>query len=291
VVGSPNWPSGQASAQIIKYAVEKQFGLDVEVRELGEMTIFAGLDSGEVDINPEVWLPNLDALVKKYRDDRKSVELSPKGVPATQGICTTRDAADKIGLHDITDLRDPAKTANFDTDGDGKGEIWIGDQTWSSTTIERIRAKSYGYADTMRLVETPEDVAMAAVDAAVATGKPIVFFCYSPHHIFKLHEIVQLTEPAHDDAKWKIVWPSDDADWLAKSDAPVAWANSHFHIAFSRSMAERLPNVVAFLSNIDFTPDEVTEMTYALQVEGRPPAEYAQEWIARHQDRLSNWSK
>ena len=35
--------------------------------------------------------------------------------------------------------------ANFDTDGDGMGEIWIGAAGWASTNIEKIRAKSYGY--------------------------------------------------------------------------------------------------------------------------------------------------
>jgi glycine betaine/proline transport system substrate-binding protein len=291
VVGMPNWPSGQAGANIIKYSVEKQFGLQVDVREMGTLTIFAGLDSGEVDIHPEVWLPNFDSLVKKYRDEKGSVRLSPKSGAATQGVCVTRETADKHAVRDIHDLVDTAKAATFDTDGDGKGEIWIGAQTWSSTAIERIRAKSYGYAETMKLLEMPEDVAMAAVDAAVATGRPIVFYCYRPHHIFTLHDIVQLSEPPHDDSKWNVVLPPDDPEWLQKSDAPVAWADSRFHIAFSTSMAERLPDVASFLSNIEFTTEEIVDMTYALQVERRPPGEYAQEWVAGHQDRLEGWSK
>ena len=80
----------------------------------------------------------------------------------------------------------------FDTDGDGKGEMWIGALGWSSTSIEKIRAKSYGYEKTMTLLQMPEDMAMAAVDAAVATEQPIVFYCYSPHHMFKLHDIVAI---------------------------------------------------------------------------------------------------
>jgi glycine betaine/proline transport system substrate-binding protein len=255
------------------------------------LTAFAGLDSGEVDIHPEVWLPNFDSLVKKYVDERKTIRLSPKGVPATQRVCVTRETADKHGVRDISDLSNPQKTSVFDTDGDGKGEIWIGAQTWSSTIIERIRAKSYGYAETMTLLEMPEDVAMAAVDSAVATGQPIVFYCYSPHHLFELHDIVRLTEPKHDPAKWKVVMPSDDPDWLSKSEAPVAWDTSHFNIGFASSMAEHLPNVAAFLSNIDFTPEEITEMSYALQVDRKDPAKFAQEWIAKHQDRLNAWSK
>ena len=292
VVGMPNWPSGQASANIIKHGIEKQLGLDVEVREMGTLTIFAGLDTGEVDIHPEVWLPNFDSLVKKYVDDKKTVRLSPKGVAATQGICATRETADKYGIKDVADLTDPKKTAALDTDGDGQGEVWIGAETWTSTNIEKIRAKSYGYANTVKLLEMPEDVAMAAVDAATATNKPIVFYCYSPHHVFELHDIVRLTEPEHDDVKWKVVLPSEDlAGWLSKSSAPVAWAPSHFHIGFATKTAERQPKVASFLSNIDFTPQEITEMSYALQVEGQDPAAYAQQWIATHEDRLKAWSR
>ena len=40
-----------------------------------------------------------------------------------------------------------------------------------------------------------------------------------------------------------------------------------------------------------FFTEEIVDMTYALQVERRPPDEYAQEWIAEHHDRLSAWAK
>lgn len=291
MVGMPNWPSGQAAANIIKYGIEKQLGLTVDVREMGTMTIFAGLDSGEVDIHPEVWHPNFGSLVKTYVEEKKTVRLSPKRVAANQGICTTKETADKYGIKDIHDLVDPQKAAVFDTDEDGKGEMWIGAETWSSTNIEKIRARSYGYADTMTLLEMPEDVAMAAVDAAVATDKPIAFYCYSPHHVFKLHDIVQLSEPAYDVTKWQVFLPPDGTDWLTKSTAAVAWPASHFEIAFSSATAEKLPKVASFLSNIDFSPIEITQMSYALEVERQDPAAYAKQWVADHADRVNDWAK
>lgn len=289
VVGMPNWPSGQATANIIKAALEKERGLKVDVQEMGTMIAFAGLDSGEVDVHPEVWLPNLNSLVKKYRDERGTVRLSNHAVNATQGECVTRQTYDEFGIRSIADLTDPAKASIFDTDGDGKGEIWIGAGSWSSTVVERIRAKSYGYDKDMTLLEMPEDVGMAAIDAAVATGKPIVFFCYSPHHVFELHDIVHLDEPAFDAAKWKVVLPAEDALWLQKSEAPVAWPNSQFHVAYATSLSKRLPDVVKFLEAIDFKPEEITHMSYALEVERQDPAEFAKQWVATHEDRVKKW--
>lgn len=291
VVAMPNWPSGQATANILKVSIAEKFGLDAEVREVGTLTAFAGLDSGEVDIHPEVWRPNLDDLISRYEADKGSVIVSLVGVPAWQGLCATREAAEALGIKDISDLSDPAKTAALDTDGDGLGEMWIGAPTWPSTGIERVRANSYGYSNYLTLVEAEEDVAMAAVDSAVATGRPMVFACHTPHHVFKLHDIVRLSEPPHDRAKWKIVSPSDDPLWISRSSAPVAWGISHFHIAYSTSFGERHPEVAAFLGKVNFRPAEIIAMTYALQVERQQPAEFAKKWVAENSARVDEWVK
>lgn len=291
VIATPNWFSGQASANIIKVALKQEFGIEADAVEMGTLIAFAGLDSGTVDIHPEVWLPNLDNLVKKYVTDARTVALSPIGVPAWQGICETRVAADQHGINDISDLNDPKKTAVFDTDGDGRGEIWIGAQAWSSTGIERIRANSYGYAKNMTLLEMPEDVGMAAVDAAVATDQPIIFGCYAPHAVFKLHDIVRLTEPTYDPAKWNIVLPSEDPAWLSKSSATVGWNTAHYHIAYATSLRTRHPEVARLLDRIDFTPEEATEMSYALQVERQDPYAFAKQWVAANEARVKGWAK
>ena len=106
---------------------------------------------------------------------------------------------------------------HFDTNGDGRGEIWIGASGWASTNIEKIRAKSYGYDETMELVEMDETLAMANLDAAVAKDADHVLFCYTPHHVFALHDLVILEEPAYDASKWMVIQPTDDPQWLEKS--------------------------------------------------------------------------
>lgn len=291
VIAMPNWPSGQAAANILKLAIAEKLGLDAEVRELGTMIAFAGMDSGEVDVVPEVWRPNFDDLVKRYGPEgSKTVMISHLAVPAWQGLCATPDAA-AAGIKDVSDLSDPAKTALLDTDGDGRGEVWIGAPTWKSTGIEQVRANSYGYSKTVTLIQTEEDVAMAAVDAAVATARPMVFYCYAPHHVFKLHDVVRLTEPAYDPAKWHIVSQSDDPLWISKSTAPVAWGPVEFHIAYSSSFAAKHPDAAAFLEKVDFKPEEISAMSYALQVERQLPADYAKNWVQQNQSRIEGWGK
>jgi glycine betaine/proline transport system substrate-binding protein len=249
------------------------------------------MEAGEVDVVPEVWRPNFDDLVKRYGPDgTKTIVLSQHAVPAWQGLCATPDAA-AAGIKDVSDLSDQAKTALLDTDGDGKGEVWIGADTWASTGIERVRANSYGWAKTATLVEAEEDVAMAAVDAAVATGRPMVFYCYEPHHVFKLHDVVRITEPAFDPAKWKIVSQADDPLWISKSSAPVAWGPVEFNIAWSGAFAKKHADVAAFLDKVDFKPDEISAMSYALQVDRQAPADYAKVWVEQNKSRIEEWGR
>ncbi|KQV66310.1 amino acid-binding protein [Rhizobium sp. Root1220] len=289
LIAMPNWPSGQATANILKVAIAKEFGLDAQVQEIGTLNAFVGLENGKVDIHPEVWQPNLQDVIKKFVTEKGAVVLSQHSVPAWQGICATSAAAEK-GLKTIADLSDPEKTKVLDTDGDGKGEMWIGAPAWSSTGIERVRANTYGYAKNLTLVETEEEVAMAGLDAAVATNQPMVFACYAPHFIFDLHQIVRIAEPPHDAAKWKLA-SGDDPLWISKSSASTAWDAAHFNIAYATAFDKKHPDIAAFLEKVDLSPEEATAMSYALEVEHQAPLGYAKKWVEGNAARVDGWAK
>ena len=172
--------------------------------------IFAGMDSGAMHVHPEGWLPNHANLHKKYVDENKTVLQGKVPTPADQAICTTKDTMKNTGITKLEELAKPDMAAKFDSDGDGKGEMWIGATGWASTNVEKIRAKSYGYDQTMQLKEMDETLALADIDAAVAKQSNIVFYCYSPHHTFMMYDLQMLKEEPHDPAQWNVLQPTDD---------------------------------------------------------------------------------
>ena len=289
VVGQPDWPSAQVTAHIISDILEERLGVEVRLRPVGTIELMGGIDRGEIDVHPEVWMPNGEEIVREYRDVRGSLTLSPIKVAAEQHICTTRATSEATGLKELKDLANPDVAAAFDTDADGLGEMWIGAFTWSSTRIERVRARSYGYDSTMMLLTMPEDQALASVDAAVATGAPIVFYCYTPHYIHALHDIVQLDEPAHDPDAWKIVTAEQDPAWLSLSKAETAWEPSSYQIGYATSLKEYHPKVAAFLDRMEISEEDAEKMSYAVHVEGRAPEEIAATWVKENADRIEEW--
>ena len=290
VIGVPAWPSAEVTANIISMTLEEKFGAKPELVQRGTLTILNQVGQDTIQIHPEVWLPNLETAMARLEAADATVHLSPKGVDAAQNICASRETLDQTGVGSVADLSKPEIAAQFDSDGDGKGEIWIGAPSWSSTAIEKVRAHSYGYDQTMTLLEMPEDVAMAAVDVAASLGRPIVFYCYAPHHVFKLHDVVKLEEPAYDAAKWKLADSNEDANWIENSMAATAWDQSHFHVGYSASV-KKMPEIAGFLDSISFNADDIVNMSYAVEVERISPEEVARSWIEANSDRIGEWTK
>ena len=289
VIGVPNWPSVLATAHVLKVALENNLGLEVELQSATNPVVFEAMDSGSMHVHPEVWLPNQANLNQQFVSDKKTVRMNPNGVAGDQAMCVTKGTAERTGIANLSDLTDPEMAKNFDTDGDGLGEIWIGAAGWASTNVEKIRAKSYGYDATMSLKEMDETLALAEVDNAVTQDQDIVFFCYTPHHMLALHELVILKEPAYDEAQWNVIQPTDDPEWLEKSNAAVAWNTANLHIHYAASLEADQPEAAAMLANVSLDTDTVSTMTFALVVEKQDPAEFAAKWVEENADTVDSW--
>ena len=291
VIGVPNWPSVQATAHVLKVALESKLDLEVELKDGSNQAVFDAMDAGSMHVHPEAWLPNLDHLRRKYVLGKKSIKMNPSGATGTQAMCVTKGTAERTGIKDLKELRDPEMAKKFDTDGDGKGEVWIGADGWGSTPIEQVRARSYGYDQTMTLKIMEESDALSDVETAVSEDKDIVFFCYTPHHMFAQHDLVVLNEPAYDAKKWVIVPPSPTPGWLEKSSAAVAWDTAHLHVSYATALEEAQPEAAAMLAKVSLSTDTLTAMTFALAVENQAPADFAAKWVEDNQAIVDGWFK
>jgi len=289
VVGSPNWVSVQATAHLIKIVLEDNLGLEVEIQNGTNPVVFEAMDKGSMHVHPEVWLPNQANLYNTYVEGKETVMMNPNGVTAFQGICVSRHTADTLGISKITDLTNPSFASQFDTNGDGKGELWIGATGWASTNVEKIRAKSYGYDQTLELTEMDETLALANFDAAVQQSKPFVFFCYTPHHMFEKYDLVVLEEPKHDPDKWIVFQPTDDPNWLDNSSAGVAWKDAMLHIHYAKALEESNPEAAAVLSKIKLNTDQVSSFVFKAVVEKASLADIAREFVDNNADVVDEW--
>lgn len=288
----PNYATATAVMNVIKAAAEQELGLEVAtVTTTAVPVIWEAMDrnKGEVDIWPDVWLPNQQGLVDKYVNGSKTVKLAKNGYEAVQGYCVTKTTVTDHNIKSVYDLADPENAKLFDTNGDGKGEIWVGAPGWQSTNIEKVKARDYGFAEFFELQTTEEAVATASLDKAAKDNKPWVGYCYGPHQNFALYELEMLEEPQNDPEKFVVVQPNDDPDWFEKSKVSSGYATTTVHIGYAASLAERQPALVEALERMSFEPDVVSTWAYEIIVNKKPAADVAKEWIAANPETVSQW--
>ncbi len=289
VVGVPSWPSAAATAHILKVVMEDNLGLEVAMQSGSNAVIWEAMDRGSMHVHPEVWLPNQSNLHDKYVKTKGTVAQNPNGVEASQGICVTKATSEKHNITSIYDLTDPSKSVLFDTDGDGEGEMWIGEPGAASTAVEQIRAKSYGYDQTMKQVVMDMPLNWAALDAAEKADKPYAFFCYTPHHVFSVYDLVMLKEPKHNVDTWKVVQPTDDPDWLAKSNADSAWDTAHLYVHYAKSLEKDQPEAAMLLKHFKLNADQVGQLSHHVVVEKKDPEVVAKEWVQENSSLVDSW--
>ena len=69
-IGVPSWTGAQAIANLLKVVVEDRIGGEAELVPGNNATIFQAMDQGkgDIDVHPDVWLPNQESFTKKYVD-------------------------------------------------------------------------------------------------------------------------------------------------------------------------------------------------------------------------------
>ena len=289
-IGAPAWTGAQAIAHLIQEIVVSRIGGSAELVPGNNAAIFQAMDQGkgDIDVHPDVWLPNQQTFTDKYVDGAGTVTLSSNYYEGKQSFCVSKAFSEANGVTSIFDLARPEIAKLMDSDGNGKGEIWIGAPGWASANVNEVKVRDYGLMPFMEPIRADQAVMTARVGDSVKKNEGYAFYCYSPHAIWFQHDIVRLEEPAFDPEKYVALQPSDDPDWFKKSKVMTEDALKKVQIAYSNSLAERSPAIADLLANIALDGDVVSGFAYEIEG-GKDPADVAKEWVAANSDRVDSW--
>lgn len=287
-IGVPSWTGAQAIAYVLGNIVETRIGGSVEYVPGNNATIFQAMDQGkgDIDVHPDVWLPNQESFTKKYVDEAGTVTLSSNPYQGNQGFCVSKDFGEANNITDIADLGRPDVAALMDSDGNGKGEMWIGAPGWASANVNEVKTRDYGLLDFIEPIRAEESVKTARIKDSIAKGEGYAFYCYKPHAVWFMFDVEMLTEPTYDPANYIMVQPSDDADWYNKSKVATKDALKNVQIAWSNSLVNRSPAIAEFFQNFAVTADDVSQLAYEISANGRDAADVAAEWVSANSDRV-----
>ncbi len=290
-IGVPSWTGAQAIANLLAAVVEMRIGGEAELVPGNNATIFQAMDQGkgDIDVHPDVWLPNQESFTKKYVDGAGTVTLSSNPYEGNQGFCVSKDFGEANSITDIADLGRPEVAALMDSDGNGRGEMWIGAPGWASANVNEVKVRDYGLLDFVEPIRAEESVKTARVKDSIAKGEGYAFYCYKPHAIWFMFDVKMLSEPPYDPEKYVMLQPSDSPDWYEQSMVASKDALKNVQIAWSNSLAERSPAIAEFFERFALTADDVSGFAYEISGKGREAEEVAREWVTNNTDRVDAW--
>ena len=290
-IGVPSWTGAQAIAHLLKAVVEMRIGGEAGMVPGNNATIFQAMhqSKGDIDVHPDVWLPNQESFTKKYVDGEKTVTLSSNPYEGNQGFCVSKNFGEANNITDIADLGRPDVAVQMDSDGNGKGEMWIGAPGWASANVNEVKVRDYGLLDFIEPIRAEESVKTARVKDSIAKDEGYAFYCYKPHAIWYMFDVKMLSEPTYDPAKYVMVQPSDSPDWYDQSMVATKDALKNVQIAWSNSLKERSPAITEFFERFSLNTDDVSSFAYEITGKGRDPAEVAKEWVEANPDRVDAW--
>ena len=291
MIGEPNWVNARIMAQLIKHVIIEKLGGDADTVPGTNPVIFKGMDrgKGDIDVHPDVWLPNQEGLVNTYVSENKTVALSDSFYVGEGGWCVSKKVAERLQLKSVFDLATPEMAKHFDVTGDDRGEIWIGPSAWAGTNIRRVKMRDYGLDNFFDTTTEEEEIAYATLGDAYRKDNPHLTVCYAPHYIFKLYDLYKLEEPEYDPEKYVMYQPSEDPDWFANSKVMTRDAPKSIYVAYSLSLDTRAPQVAAFLKNIAVDEQTMSDWTHDVVVNKREPAAVAADWIANNPALVDTW--
>ena len=290
-IGAPNWAGAQAMAYLLQAVVIERIGGEAELVPGTNATIFQAMDQGkgDIDVHPDVWMPNQESFVNKYVKGAGTVTLSSNPYVGEQGFCVSTDFAKANNITDIADLGRPEVAKLMDSDGNGKGEIWIGAPGWASANTNQVKVRDYGLLDFNEAIRAEESVKTARVKDSIAKGEGYAFYCYKPHAIWSMFDVKMITEPKFDPAKYKMLQPDASADWYEESYVATKDALKAIQVAYSNSLIERSPAIAEFLSNFQVETADVSFLALEIAGKGRDGNEVAKEWIENNSARVDAW--
>ncbi|HEX6922979.1 MAG TPA: glycine betaine ABC transporter substrate-binding protein [Bacillales bacterium] len=254
-----NYQSATASMVVAKQVLEN-VGYDVEIKQVGVGTMFAGVAEGSADASLAVWLPHThESYWKQYKDKLVKMGMLMEKVPLGLTVPTY--------MKDINSIKDLTNNKNN-----------IGEKLdWTLTGISPGAGEmkltkndvmpAYGLSDKWTLQQSSGPAMTAALSDAIQNKEPIVVTLWKPHWAF---------------VKWDLKILKDPKNKYGDPDDVYAVAR--------KGLKEDSPIAFKILSQFHWTKKQ-DEMVMLKMQQGMDPDKAAKQFVKKHQDLVKEWTK
>ena len=245
------WSDSVATTHVAAEVIKQKLGYDVKLQAVATGIMWQGVATGKLDAMLSAWLPVTHGEYWTKNKD-KVVDYGPNFKDAKIGLIVP----EYVKAKSIEDLK---------TDTTFKNKI-VGIDAGSGVMLKTDEAiKAYGLD--YKLQASSGAAMIAELTRAEDKQESIAVTGWVPHWMF---------------AKWKLRFLDDPKG--------VYGAAETVNSIGSKDLEKKAPEVAAFLKKFQWaSKDEIGEVMLAIQ-EGAKPDAAAKDWVAKHPERVAEWT-
>ena len=245
------WDDSVATSHVAAEILQSKLGYSVKMLPVEPAIMWNGVARGDLDITLSAWLPVTHGEYWTKNKD-KVVDYGPNFKDAKIGLIVPEYVKAK-SIEDLkTDTTFKNKTVGIDA---GSGVMLKTDEAIKQYGLDYKLQASSGAAMIAELTRAEDKQ-----DSIAVTG-------WVPHWMF---------------AKWKLRFLDDPKG--------VYGAAETVNSIGSKGLEKKAPEVAAFLKKFQWaSKDEIGEVMLAIQ-EGAKPDAAAKDWVAKHPERVAEWT-
>ncbi|MDF2412783.1 glycine betaine/L-proline ABC transporter substrate-binding protein ProX [Aeromonas sp. 1HA1] len=268
-----------------------ELGYDVKAAKEADYNVgYASVASGDATFLTFNWNPLHKDKYEKAGGDAKFYRKGTYVTGAAQGYLIDKVTADKYGITNIAQLKDPKLAALFDSDGDGKADLAGCNPGWGCEMVINHQIKTYGLDNTV----THQQGNYAAIIADTITRykehKPVFYYTWTPYWVSG--ELV----PGKD-----VVWlevPYTALPEGRKGDTKLANGKNYgfemntMHIVANKAFAEENPAAAKLFAEMKLPINDINVQNGLMKQGQNKPADierHANAWIKGHEAQVNDW--
>ncbi|WP_459618625.1 ABC transporter substrate-binding protein [Bordetella sp. 2513F-2] len=282
--GGMNWESNLMLVEVQRYIVEHGYGCKTSVEQGDTLPMFAALQRGDVDVNTEVWISQMQQAWDEALAAGK-VQALGTVFTGTDGWYVPRYTADRFPqLRRVADLKG-LHDAFVDDEDPQKGRIYGCAVGWTCGTINANLLKAFGLQDEY-LVYSPGNAAAqrAAIVSAYKRKKDIVFYYWTPTSLIGSLDLVKLELPPVNQRALACI-----TDPKCQDPQPTGLAAYPVVTAVNTAFVARAPRLAEFLSKVNVPEAAVTEALGQMERERLEIDEAAMYFLKKYPEVWNKW--
>ena len=268
--------------------------LGYEVKPIKEIEYAAGhvaIANGDATFMADHWDPLHIDFYEKAGGDAKIYREGVYSDGALQGYLIDKKTADKYGITNLGQMKDPKIAKLFDSNGDGKADLAGCNPGWGCEKVIEHHLDAYKLRDMITHNQGSYGAILADTIARYKQGEPIFYYTWTPYWVSGVlvpnKDVVWLQVPFS-----SLPGARDDVDTSLPDGSDYGFQANVQRIIANRKWAEANPAAARLFAIMKLSNNDISAQNLRMR-DGEKSMEaierHADGWIKAHQATFDGW--